>query len=140
MIEYHDDMETDEVADEAKDKAFFVSDRIDEAEESVRAEWGNQEEAIDRLSMIVDLADKIRDFADRADYAIGESMEHGDDAVDKLQEAKDVTDTLPEFVEELASRAQGDTPSAAEAEVELDGTPYRIRIDPMEEVETEDIE
>jgi len=108
---------TGEVAD-----AFADAER---AVEEIRKQQEAAESALDRLTGTTYGAGGVTDLAEGAD-----------DAYDLLDEIRGMSRSM---VEGLVAAESGTDP-AAETEVEIAGTRYRIRFDPMEEAETgEDI-
>jgi L-fucose isomerase-like protein len=101
-----------------------VEDALSDAEravEEIRRQQEAAEEALDRLTGSTYGAGGVVSLAEGAD-----------DAYDLLDEIRGMSRSM---VEGLVAAEAGSEP-AAETEVEIAGTRYRIRFDPMEEAET----
>ena len=141
-------LDEDDYADDPIQTAATTGERIEEnASEALSS--------LDRGPLVGDIADAVDD-AERAIDEIerqqeaakqaianltgaryGEGgvialAEGADDAYDLLEEIRGMSRSM---VEGLIAADSGDEP-AAETEVEIAGTRYRIRFDPMEEAET----
>lgn len=141
-------LDEDDYADDPIGTAATTGERVEE----------NANEALDALDR-GPLAGEIADAVDDAERAIEEIerqqqaakqalenltgaryggggvialAEGADDAYDLLEEIRGMSRSM---VEGLIAADAGDEP-AAETEVEIAGTRYRIRFDPMEEAET----
>ena len=144
MIDITDDMTNEEIRDEIEAHGYLIGEMLEEAEEKLdkqhRAEQDGLGAASEALSAVheamqeIERADKL---LERAVSEIDIASDLGDVAHDKVVEASGVAN---QSVVDLAVALDLDDDSRpiAEGEVTLGGAEYRyrLRIDPMEEVDT----
>ena len=124
-------------AERTEEKAIEARDALDGGPAT-----GEIEDALDHLDIALEEIRKQRDQASEAlddlrgsTYGAGgvtALAEGADDAYDLIEEIRGMSRSM---VEGLIAAEAGSEP-AAETEVEIAGTRYRIRFDPMEEAET----
>lgn len=140
-------LDEDDYADDPIQTAATTAERTEEkATEAIDSlhrgpSTGEVQEAIDSVERAVDEILRQQEAAkDALDDLHGSSYgggvvdlaEGADDAYDLLEEIRGMSRSM---VEGLVAAESGSEP-AAETEVEIAGTRYRIRFDPMEEAET----
>ena len=133
MIEYDDDMTPEEAREEALQTVEFAEERLSEAETDINTEGNRQRTAVTSIEDARALTRDLESVLSNTEAALEDAIRAGDSGIDGIQEARDVLGTLPAFVEALS---EADGSPAAETDVTIDGTRYRIRFDPMEEVDT----
>jgi len=141
-------LDEDDYADDPIQTAATTAERTEEkATEAIDSlhrgpSTGEVQEAIDSVERAVDEILRQQEAAkDALDDLHGSTYggggvialaEGADDAYDLLEEIRGMSRSM---VEGLVAAESGSEP-AAETEVEIAGTRYRIRFDPMEEAET----
>lgn len=101
-----------------------ITDAVDDAERAI--------EEIERQQQAAKQAIENLTGARYGEGGVIALAEGADDAYDLLEEIRGMSRSMVEGL--IAADAPGEP--AAEAEIEIAGTPYRLRIDPMEEAET----
>ena len=136
MIDYNDDMDTEEATREALGKTEAAEANLSESLGVMQDQRHSEEEASNALlkaeRSLEDLIEDVRS----ARAEVDEAVERGDVAYDGFEEAQSMILGLPDFIRALGDESPDDDPSSVEIETTLDGTPIRVRIDTLEESET----
>ena len=144
-------LDEDDYADDPTQTAATTGERIEEnAIGALDALDGGPRpgEIEDAVEAVEIAADEIRRQQEAIDEAVAnmtgskygsgggitELARGADDAYDLLEEIRGMSRSMVEGL--IAADVPGEP--VAEAEIEIDGTPYRFRLDPMEEAETAD--
>lgn len=141
-------LDEDDYADDPIQTAATTAERVEDTAVEARdaldgaPSTGEIEDALDDLEMSVDEIRKQQEAAQQALKKLNGRVhtragviglaQGCDDAYDLIEEIRGMSRSM---VEGLVAAGAGEEP-AAETEVEIAGTRYRIRFDPMEEAET----
>jgi len=129
-----------ELGEMVADDAYLVQELCHDAEIALDSHYEGDERAHNGLEKLRRVIDDLQGVVNDIDSGLASISDEADAAYDKVQEANSVAGQIDSFGVEIANRAKEGEPATAETEVELGGTRYRVRFDPLEEVETEDID
>jgi flagellar hook-associated protein FlgK len=135
MKELDDDASTEELAKSVSTVAEMVSDDLWEAEGRLQDSRHSEEEIDESLYSIRAFAEDILSSVDKAESELNTAMQAADEVYDSVDEAKSLVDTISRHSGLLVDRVTDGDETTAESEVEIDGTEYRLRLEPLEETD-----
>lgn len=138
MMELDDDASVEELAKSVSADAELVSDDLWSAQGCLQDSRNNEEHIDENLYSIRSFAEDILSCVDEAESELNAAMQAADEVYDDVDEARSAVDNISRHSGLLVDRVSGGGDTAAESELEIDGTLYRLRLEPLEEAETGD--
>ena len=135
MKELDDDASTEDLAESVSATAELVSDDLWEAQGRLQDSRHSEEEIDEAVHSIRVFAEDILSAVDKAEGQLNTAMHEADEVYDGLDEAKSTVDTMSRHAGLLVDRVTDGDEEATESEVEIDGTAYRLRLEPLEETD-----